>query len=85
MLATVTVVEDALVLLMEVAVTLGFQVNVPLVFTVSPPGPLELVRTPLKEVFPVPAKVRFRAVLVSGKFQLPLMVKVPPAMVLVIW
>jgi exoribonuclease-2 len=52
--------------------------TLPLVLTVRPPGPLLLVRTPLKTVLPVPKKFRLRAVMVSAKFQLPLMVSTPP-------
>ena len=85
-LATVMVAEDAFTeetTLVLVAIA-GFQLRMPAVFTVKPPGPklvvlLVVTNIPLKFVVPAPTKLRFRAVPVSPKVQLPLIVSEPPA------
>ena len=90
-LATVMEVVDAFTeetTLVLVAIA-GFQLRMPAVFTVKPPGPKAVVlllvtNIPLKFVVPAPTKLRLRAVLLSAKVQLPLMVSEPPAISLTI-
>ena len=91
MLATVMEVEvdfaeETTLVLVAIA---GFQLRIPAVFTVKPPGPKAVVlllvtNIPLKFVVPAPTKLRFRAVPVSPKVKLPLMVSEPPAISLTI-
>ena len=90
-LATVMEVVDAFTeetTLVLVAIA-GFQLRMPAVFTVKPPGPklvvlLVVTNIPLKFVVPAPTKLRLRGVLLSAKVHLPLMVSEPPAISLTI-